>query len=74
VFGDFETEYQIEAPVQTYGRGQIVRPESILTDLKPGSLYIITIDSVNVTYTTVRKGCQPGSYSTTNVHNAFWLN
>jgi len=74
VFGDFEAEYQIEAPVQTYGRGQIMRPESILTDLKPVSLYVITVDSVNVGYTVAGKGCQPGSYSTTNVHNAFWLN
>jgi len=74
MLGDFEAEYQIEAPVQTYGRGQIVRPESILTDLKPVSLYIITVDSVNVGYTVAGKGRQPGSYSTSNVHHAFWLN
>ncbi len=74
VFGDFETEYQIEASVQTYGRGQVVRQESILTDLEPVSLYVVTVDSVNVGYTVAGKGCQPGSHSATNVHNAFRLN
>jgi hypothetical protein len=74
VFGDFETEYQIEASVQTHRLGQVVRQKAILADLSPVSLYVITVDSVNVGYAVAGKGCQPGSYSTTNVHNAFRLN